>query len=268
MTDKPTFSALLDSINPASESPSITIPLTWGQGRATFGGLVAAAAVRVLRGEAGKRPLRSLQVMFSEAVRPGVCEVEARIIREGKMSATTTEAAVLQDGGIPCSVLATFAARRGSAVVVPGPPRPEAPPPEDAREMPYIEGVVPTFMQHLEYRFTQGGFPFSGTDASAEAGWIRFRNPQTAAPEEIVLALVDAWPPPVIQMLDEAAPSVSINWQLDLADVPKDVDAQGWWFFESHAVHADGGYAQIRSTLWTPDGDFVAASSQTFAVFV
>ena len=60
------FSEILSSVAAAGDSQfRITVTEDWGQGRATFGGLIAAAGNEALRRlVASDRPLRSLQTTF------------------------------------------------------------------------------------------------------------------------------------------------------------------------------------------------------------
>ena len=72
------FSDLLDAAR--SNPLDVTIPAEWAQGRATFGGLVAALQYEALRAQVpADRPLRSLA---SHLCRPGsagcTCQLSSR----------------------------------------------------------------------------------------------------------------------------------------------------------------------------------------------
>ena len=65
------FSDLLDAAR--SHPQEITIPAEWAQGRASFGGLVAALQYEALRAQVpADRPLRALAITFVGPVAPGV----------------------------------------------------------------------------------------------------------------------------------------------------------------------------------------------------
>ena len=65
------FSDLLDAAR--SNPLDVTIPAEWAQGRATFGGLVAALQYEALRAQvSADRPLRSLAITFVGPVAPDV----------------------------------------------------------------------------------------------------------------------------------------------------------------------------------------------------
>ncbi|MCF5105023.1 thioesterase family protein, partial [Pseudomonas proteolytica] len=78
------FSDLLDA---ARNNPlDVSIPAQWAQGRATFGGLVAALQYEALRAQVpADRPLRSLAVTFVGPVAPDVsASYQVEVLREGK----------------------------------------------------------------------------------------------------------------------------------------------------------------------------------------
>ena len=87
-----------------SASQSLDIPEKWGQGRATFGGLIAAAMLQKMMSEIGsQRPLRSLSLSFVAPVAPGALEVQIKLLREGK-AATQVQATAIQQEQV-CAVL-------------------------------------------------------------------------------------------------------------------------------------------------------------------
>ena len=77
------FSDLLDAVR---SDPEVTIPAEWAQGRATFGGLVAALQYEALRAQVpADRPLRSLAITFVGPVAPDVpVSYQVEVLREGK----------------------------------------------------------------------------------------------------------------------------------------------------------------------------------------
>jgi acyl-CoA thioesterase len=245
------------------------VPDDWGQGRTLFGGAVVALGVRAIRIESStERPLRSLLVDFAGPVAPGTCDVTATVVRHGR-STTHAQATIAQTDSIRCVLLATLGADRESTVRLEAARRPDAPGPEELTAFPYLPGVTPTFTRHFDYRYASGGLPFSGGTNSRLSGWVRFREPPIGAGlDEQILALVDAWPSPTLQMMSKVAPASSMTWSLDL--VPGalgEIDPSGWWFFDSGATVAAHGHARIESTLWSPDGAAAAFSTQTVAMF-
>lgn len=275
-----TFEDLLppspEPFEPGADDPGpwdaqVDLPADWGQGRALFGGLVAAVALRVMaRGAEADRPLRSLTVSFLGPVEPGRSAIEARLLRRGG-SVTQLEARVTQDGTARTVLLGSFAADRESGLVVEPAARPAVAGPDDLPELPFTPGVTPEFTRHLAYRWARGDLPFSGGDGRGMTGWCRLREagPASATPEH-VLALVDAWPAGVLSQLGRPAPASSLTWTLDL---PSPLAAAGgdrpddWWLFDTVTESAAAGYAHARSSLWSPSGRLVGLSRQTVAVF-
>src|SRR5688572_3047579 len=80
------FSEILSSVAATGNSQfRITVTEDWGQGRATFGGLVAAAGNEAMRRLVpSDRPLRSLQTTFVGPAGPGTWSMHARVLRVGR----------------------------------------------------------------------------------------------------------------------------------------------------------------------------------------
>lgn len=239
----------------------------WMQGRATFGGLVAAAALAVMRTRVTPgRPPRSLHITFIAPVAPGPAQVRATLLREGK-AASVVEAHVVQGEQVCCAVVGSFGADRASAVEVAAPVMPAGLDREAAVEMPYVEGMTPTFTQHFGVRWGIGAFPFAGTAESTIGGSCRIKDDPAPATHEHILGLVDAWPPTVLPMLTQPAPGSSLNWSIAFLDWDPAATADGWWFYRAETDAAHNGYAYSRAVLWDPSGKPAALSTQTVTVF-
>ncbi|WP_207285322.1 acyl-CoA thioesterase domain-containing protein, partial [Pseudomonas sp. FW300-N2A2] len=78
------FSDLLDAVR--SQPLELSIPAEWAQGRASFGGLVAALQYEAMRAKVpADRPVRSLAITFVGPVEPEVpVSFEVDVLREGK----------------------------------------------------------------------------------------------------------------------------------------------------------------------------------------
>lgn len=242
----------------------------WGQGRATYGGLVAGLMYSALRARLpteGSPPLRSLTVNFVAPVAPGEATADATILRAGS-SATQGMVTLRQGERVVAVLLGAFGADRESAAVVePTAVRmPDLPAPETIDPFPHIAGATPDFFKHVELRLADGGFPYSGSDTSHMTGWMRFRRAPTEFDARHFVAIADAWPPAVIQMFSQPAPSSSLTWTLELLD---DVTAapDTHWAYAVHTDQSKHGYAHTHATIWHPDGRLVAISRQTVSVF-
>ena len=268
-------------IHTARSQAQANIPDGWTQGRATFGGLVAAilyqpieAALAQASEEAPQQtPLRSLTLSFIAPAAAGALETSARVLRAGR-SAVQIEAHAAQGEQITAAALASFGKPRTSAISVESPAAPEFPAPDDCQPLPYIEGLVPEFAQHFDYRLGAGALPFSGSETGRIGGWIRFKNAEDDQSAEPVttshlLALIDAWPPAALSLLKTLAPASSLTWTLELMPAAHNTEgaAGDWWQYLAEVEQAEDGYAVIAARLWDAQGRLLARSRQTVTIF-
>src|SRR5690606_2860286 len=108
-TSSQNFESLL---NQARAKPTLVMPEGWGQGRATFGGLVAAVLYAHMEHqiEAIRLP-RSLSLSFVGPVAPGPVELETEILREGR-GVTQAQSRLRQNGQVQAVMLGSFGASR------------------------------------------------------------------------------------------------------------------------------------------------------------
>lgn len=239
----------------------------WGQGRAVYGGIVGAGLARAMGTlVAEDKQLRSLSLTFAGPVEGGALECATEIVREGR-SATFVSGEVIQGGTKRAIANATFGLARQSVLHVPGPTRPDAPPPEESAMMPYIEGLTPSFAQRIDFRYTRGGFPCTASETPQIAGWCRFNRDPDPAEAPGILALIDAWPAPAISMLRAPAPASSMSWSVDLFEPRPGARMDEWWYFDARTVFIADGYTSFEASLWAPDGQYVARSCQLVGVF-
>lgn len=260
-----TFDELLGAS--ATES-SVTIPASWSQGRATFGGLTAALVFdRMARVVADGRPMRSMQVSFVGPLKPDVpATVSAEILREGK-AVSQVAGRIEQEGQPQLVALASFGGGRDSVVSVEQLPAPQAPAPDDCQPLPYIKNVTPEFTQHIEMRWAFGHMPFSGKGGRDMGGWTQFREPPEALTDAHIVALIDAWPPALLPHLKSPAPASSLSWALDIMHPRPDIKPGDWLLYRATIDQADAGYGHTQAGIWTSRGELVATSRQTVTVF-
>jgi acyl-CoA thioesterase len=251
----------------AKASAQVEIEAGWGQGRASFGGLVAAVLLARLSAEVpSDRRLRSMSISFVGPVAPGLATLETTVFRSGK-SVTQAEARLLQNGGVQAVLLASYGAHRESALRVPSALLSEIPVPADGRPMPYLPGRMPEFLQQFEMVWSEGGFPFSGQDKPDFMGSVRFRDTSVPFTLEHFVALVDTWPPSVLPMMTTLAPASTLCWTLELLEEALDPDPAAWWHYRVCTDLAADGYGHAGARLWAADGRLVAVSRQTVTVF-
>jgi acyl-CoA thioesterase len=137
---------------------NVTIPAEWAQGRASFGGLVAALQYEAMRARVpADRPVRSLAITFVGPVEPEVpVSFEVEVLREGKAVSQVLGRA-MQNGQVVTLVQGSFGASRPSEVAIAAHPAPEMKHWDECQELPYIKGVTPEFMRHLAMRWSVGG---------------------------------------------------------------------------------------------------------------
>lgn len=243
-----------------------TITEDWTQGRATFGGVLSGLALRVLDDVVdGERTLRSVLVSFVGPASPGPVTVTARVLRAGR-ALTQAEARVSQDGRELAVVVAAYGALRQTGIAWPAAERGEVPPPESLPVFPYLPGITPVFTQHFDYRWATERYPFTGADQPAICGHLRPAEGEGPVDAAMVLALIDAWPAPVLSLAQGPAPASTVTWMVDLVG-PIDPDPTRFWFFEGAATAAGEGYADIHGKLYGPEGRLVATSRQLVAEF-
>lgn len=249
---------------------NMVLPATWGQGRAGFGGVVAALVYEAMQALVPEdRPVRSLAITF---VGPLMVETpvsfEAEVLREGKAVSQVLGRAV-QNGQVATIVQGSFGAARASAIRVAAEPAPSMPPVDECQELPYVPGAAPEFTRYLAMRWGIGGLPFTGNTSREMGGWVRLRGEVEREPVTVshLLALVDAWPPAVLSHLKSFAPGSSLTWTIEFIQPTPQLDTHDWCQYRALIEHAQDGYGHCAAALWTPGGELVALSRQTVTVF-
>jgi len=256
------YSRLLERIARGGGTASLEIPDDWMQGRSVFGGLQAAIGVAAMRTLVPDLPLRTLQVTFLAPVPQGVVDADARVLRTGK-NVSTIEARI---GGDAAGTLlvGTFGAPRDSKVRVL--PTQEPISGDRSIALPFIPGVVPSFLQHFAARWRTGAPPFSGRDDTQAVVDIDLRDDGTAS-EAHVFAIADFMPPLALTHLTAPVPGSTATWMLELlADRFDELPLAGWRA-DATLVAARDGYLNQSVMLWGPGGVPVAIGRQTMLVF-
>lgn len=265
--DPMNFQNITDCAEQAANG-NVIVPESWGQGRATFGGMVAALIYQQMTSVVSEgRPLRSLTVSFVAPVAPGEMKVSVRLLREGK-AATQVEATGYQDDQAVAVLLASFGGDRQSVINIQGQDAPDMKAPDDAQTMPFVKGFTPDFTQHYDYRYAIGGMPFTGSTLPQVGGWIR---QQTASERAIsvadILGLVDAWPPVSLTLLKQPSPGSSLTWTINFVAHDQAQTASDWWQYLAKIESAGDGYSHIDAKLWDANGKLAVISRQTVSTF-
>lgn len=257
-----------DSIIQTADQPEMQVPEGWGQGRATFGGLVAAILIRHMRARLGgdAAPMRSFSLSFVAPMEPGPLALEAVVLRSGK-SVTQVEVTGRQDGRPVAVLLASLGRGRASSLEVPAPRAPRWKPPEACIQAPFVEGKTPDFLRHFDLLYAGGNLPMSGAERPDFEGYMRFKEPSRFQDEASLACLVDTWPASVVPLLNAPAPMSSLTWTMEYLVDPATLPKCDCWQYDVVTEAFADGYGQSRSRIWDDTGRPVAFSRQTFVVF-
>ncbi|MES2870429.1 MAG: thioesterase family protein [Pseudomonadota bacterium] len=262
------FSELVEAVR--NNPLAVTVGADWGQGRATFGGLMVALQYEAMRAQVPvERAVRSLAVTFVGPAEPGVpISFEVEVLREGKAVSQVLGRA-MQNGQVVTLVQGSFGAARESVVSVEGLPAPEMKALQECPLLPYIKGITPEFMRHLSMGWAVGALPFTGKGSREMGGWVRFAGEVKDEPltETHLLALVDAWPPALLPLLSKPTAGSTLTWTIEFVQPLAQVSTLEWCKYQAVIEHARDGYGHVAANLWAPGGELIAISRQTVAIF-
>ncbi len=254
---------------------SFSISDDWLQGRTTFGGLISTLAVQAMRDVAGVAwpegvKLRALQTSFIGPVALGTVQVMVQTLREGK-NVRQIQALVRQDGQTAALLLGVFGTERETVLASIEPAMPAtARGPEAATAMPFMRGIAPNFLQHIDSRWAEGAMPFSGSDATHSRIHLRLKDEPADAlvtPELLTVLLADVPPTPLLGHFKKPTPASSVSWELQLRPPREALAPEGWWRVDTEAQAAAGGYVNQVSQLWSPSGQLAALGYQVVTVY-
>ncbi len=263
-----TIDELLNQAHQCGTEGEMSVPDSWGQGRTLFGGLSAALAYRVLRDHiADDRVVRNISVSFVGPIatdQPFGFEVE--ILREGK-NVTQAQVRIVQDGQINQVLLASFGVARESTTGVSNEEKPPFTWPENPMIFPFIPKITPQFFQHVDVALATGGVPFSGAKTAHHGGFMRFKETPSAITDAHLIALIDTWPPTLLQQLKQPAPASSLAWNMEFLHPHQPVQPDDWFAYHCDTRQAGEGYGHTEASIWDAHGELVAISRQTVTVF-
>ena len=263
---------LFDSLLTAAKTQNtVTIGPDWGQGRTLFGGLTAALAFSKIRqGVDSERSLRSLSVNFSgQSLSDTPFTIHEQQLSGGK-SISQVNGQIIQNDRIVTQVCACFGLARASEINVDF-PKAELPKLGTHQKLGYFKGLSPEFVQYFEFEYCQGQLPFTNSPQNELAGWVRFKDEGSAFTEEHLIALIDAWPPTVIQKLKRFSPCATVSWNLEITQplslLENELQPGEWIYYDSTIKQAHQGYAHSEAKVYRADGTLLALSRQLVAVY-
>ena len=253
----------------AKTTNELTVDDSWGQGRSVFGGLTTAMVLTYIESQTGLKDcdLRTINIHFCGAAIEGeLCELKYKILSEGR-SVIQVEGQLLQGGAVKTQVIACFGRQRVSGICLNQPPMLFEKTPQEGIKMPFIKGVAPGFVEYLDTRFTSTAMPYSGSNEAVISGWVRFEDRPEVFSDSAILALIDAWPPAVMPMLSQPAPTSSITWNVEFIQPRTELAADDYLYYHCEVVQADLGYAHTEAKIYHPNGELLALSRQLVGVY-
>jgi acyl-CoA thioesterase len=253
----------------AKTTNELTVDDSWGQGRSVFGGLTTAMVLTYIETQTGLKDcdLRTINIHFCGAAIEGeLCELTYKILSEGR-SVIQVEGQLLQNGAVKTQVVACFSRQRVSGIRLSQAPIQFEKTPQEGIKMPFIKGVAPGFVEYLDTRFTSTAMPYSGSNEAVISGWVRFEDRPEVFSDSAILALIDAWPPAVMPMLSQPAPTSSITWNVDFIQPRTELAADDYLYYHCEVVQADLGYAHTEAKIYHPNGELLALSRQLVGVY-
>ena len=261
------FSEALASIQPANKGYLAATSNDWFQGRAIYGGLVAALGNEAMRKTVpAERLLRSLEIVFAGPVLPGAVQIDTEILRVGK-AVTIAAARISSNSQLAATLTGIYGAPRSTLMRVE---------PQVSQSVPHWREVadserpagmhVPEFLQHFGMKFAEGTRPFTATPLTRSKVYIRHLDPAPLS-ESHVVGLIDCIPPPLLQMMSTVVPASSLTWTLEFIRHDYSFSASEWWRIDTEVKGAGDGYCQESSLVLDPQGRPAAFSRQLVAVF-
>jgi len=262
------FSETLASMQPreGGDGWRAVIGTDWSQGRATFGGMVAALGNEAMRRLVpADRVLRGLETTFVGPALAGEVGMDAEILRTGK-AVTIARARVFSDGKIAATLTGIYGAARATALSLNPTVAADVQPALGLPERSAADIGGPSFVRHFDYRWAEGARPFAASSLRTSKIYVRHRDPAPLT-ESHALALIDSIPSVVLQLMSSPAPSSSLTWSLQFLRHDYSFAPQSWWRIDAEVNSAGSGYSCESCMLIDPSGAAAAFARQMVAVF-
>jgi len=246
----------------------LVIPSSWAQGRTVFGGISAALAYQAAENLIDdQRELRALHCNFIGPLNvEEPVEVSAEILRTGK-NVTQILAKVCQNGQVGVMVQVCFGVSRDSKLNRMAKDSHDMKVPSKGRYIPKIPKLVPNFIQHFDLSVDKGHLALGKSKDPILHGWSKLK----VAPEKMrmayLIAIMDAWPPTMFQMLRLPVPASTMSWDLEFINPKALITGSEWLASHTEARHIRDGYGHEEANFWNESGQLIAISRQVVTVF-
>jgi acyl-CoA thioesterase len=258
------LAAILE-FEPTGPNSQVSIPDDWTQGRTTFGGLLAAIALRALAPIAPDRPLRSFAMSCMAPAGAGSLQVATEVLRSGK--SLVHARATLSQGGVQCAtLLAGFGARRASKLDFAGRAADSGAAPESLVRLPYIESAMPKFTRHFDYRLMPATDPALAGAGGHLGGYVRSLD-ASRFDVALIAALIDSFPAPILTMLKAPAPVSTATWMVNFTHAQTSQRVADFCRLEADTQSVGEGYGSVEARLWDAQGRLLALSQQLVVEF-
>lgn len=256
-----------DYIALAQQQNSITIDESWAQGRSIFGGLSAALILAHVEAHIDfeDKELRSVSINFCGAIAANEpCQLSYQLISAGK-SVMQIQGQISQHDTIKTLATFCFGRQRNSQLTL----LPEKQPSDQVplTSMPFMAGIVPNFIQHVNLKFSSKHLPFGGQGDGHIHGQMAFQQPPAQLNDAAILALIDAWPPAVLPMLKSPAPASTITWSIEFIQPSPALHANDFLRYDCQVIQAEQGYAHTEGKIFHPNGQLIALSRQLVGIY-
>lgn len=250
------------------ETYQVSISKAWTQGRTVFGGMTAALCYQAAQNlVTDGRPPRAFHCNFVGPVNyDAPVLVTAEILRTGK-NVTQIVAKVMQGEDVCVMAQVCFGVNRASVLHLEDQKTHNFKLPRKGNFIPQIPKLVPKFIQNFELAVEKGNLALGKSDEAVLNGWSKLKVPPHNMSIAALIAIMDAWPPTMFQLMRLPSPASTMSWDLEFIAPHKYTDGSQWIASVNEATHVADGYGHEQSTFWTAEGEVLAYSRQVVTIF-
>lgn len=256
-----------DYIQIAQKKNTVSIDDSWAQGRSIFGGLSAALILAHVKANIDfeDKELRSANINFCAAIEVQTeCQLSFTVLSNGK-SVMQIQGQLVQHGVIRTMATFCFGRQRASTITIDT--AKHTPRDQTGISMPFLAGIAPNFIQHIDLKFSSQHLPFSGLGDGHVHGLMAFKQASASMNDTAILALIDAWPPAILPMLKTPAPASTITWNVEFIQPSDSLKPDDFLYYDCQVIQAEQGYAHTEGKIYHPNGTLLALSRQLVGVY-
>lgn len=258
------LSSVLGTIDRDDDVLTAEVGDLWLQGRSVYGGLQAALAAEAMRPMSEGLPIRTLQATLCAPISAGTLQLRTRLLR-GSKNTRQVETRIVDGDATLAIFVGIFGRARESVVSHALELSPLAD--DKAQPMPYIEGLMPRFLQHFQATLLHGHFPGSGQPDTAHRFRVDLRDAAGESTLAHLLTIADFPPPIGLSWIKGFAPGSTMTWMLNFTGHPVTGHSLAGWTVDVVLDSAHDGYTQQSVSLFAPDGRALARGTQCMVIF-